>query len=94
MNHAGLTCDPAVSTVREVDYGLRVLKDALQMILARQKLNETEKQEQIRQFNYANAATLAGMHVGMLAAENMVRIEIQTLEMRRNAVMAYDGRIA
>jgi len=78
-----------VPTLGEIDYGLKSLKDAIGMIEARQKMNEIEKAEQVRQGNYANAAVHTGIGVGLMGAENMVRLEIEALEHRRLAVEAY-----
>lgn len=79
-----------VPTVDQIDYALRGLRDALHGIETRQQMNRTDQRDEIAKANYANAATLQGIGIGLVMAENLVRVEIETLEGRRLAVEQFD----
>jgi len=82
-----------VPTLEQIDYALRGLKDALHSIEVRQKMNRDDQRDEVQKGNYANAATLQGVGIGLTMAETLVRVEIETLESRRQAVENYEASL-
>jgi hypothetical protein len=79
----------SVPTLSEIDYALKSLKDTLDLVVHRQEMAETDIKEQASRGDYASAASTQGMKTGLMAAETLLRIEIETLEHRRLAVESY-----
>jgi hypothetical protein len=85
---------PGVPTLPSIDYALVALKAALHSIEVRQKMNRADQLAEVQKANYANATTLQGIGIGLTMAETLVRVEIETLEGRRNAVEVYEASLA
>lgn len=83
-----------VPTLREIDYALRSLKDTLDLVQHRQEMADGYIKERVAESNYAEAAVLQGSKSGLMAAETLLRIEIETLEHWRLSVEQYLNAIA
>lgn len=86
--------DPSVPTLSEVDFALKRLKIVMASIETQQNLNRLEMQNAVKVQRYGLAAQTQDQVTGLMAAYNLVHLEMDQLKHLRHQVELYEKSLA